>query len=421
MSENNFDHRVVVTGMGVITPMGCGVDPLWEGLLAGRIVAQRIRRFDASGFNVQIACEIECFNIEEYSEYIDKKEAKRMDPLQHFCIACTVQALKQAHLQIDESNADEIGAVVGSGIGGMIIIDQGYHALFEKGPMRVSPFTGPYMIANMGPGQIAISLGIKGPNFTVTSACASGSNAIGEAYEIIKRGDATAMLAGGAESVITPFALAAFHRTQAMSTRNDDPQHASRPFDAQRDGFVYGEGAGLLLLERLDYAKKRGANILAEMIGYGGNNDAFHISAPAPAGVGMAKAMAKALRKANLQPEQIDYINAHGTSTVLNDAAETAAIKSVFGEYAYALPISSTKSMIGHLMGAAGGVEAAVTVKTIMEGMIHGTMNYENPDPQCDLDYVPNAPRKKDVRIAMSNSFGFGGHNASIIFKKYEE
>lgn len=419
MNENHDDHRVVVTGLGAVTPLGASVDALWEGLLAGKVTVRRLGKFDVSGFNVQIASEVTDFNVEDYSEYIDKKEAKRMDPLQHYCIACAAQALKQANLKIDESFADEVGVVIGSGIGGLQIIDQGYRTLYEKGPMRVSPFTGPFMIPNMGPGEVAINFGARGPNFCIVSACASGTNAIGEAYEIIKRGDALAMLTGGAESTITPFGLAAFHRTQAMSTRNDDPEHASRPFDAKRDGFVYGEGAGLVLLERLDFAKQRGAKILAEMIGYGCNDDAYHISAPAEGGTGAAKAMARALKKAGIEPEEVDYINAHGTSTVLNDAAETAAIKTVFGEYAYAVPISSTKSMIGHLMGAAGGVEAVVTVKTMLEGWIHGTMNYEYPDPLCDLDYVPNAPRQKQVDTAMSNSFGFGGHNATIIFRKY--
>lgn len=419
MVENNYDRRVVVTGLGAVTPLGGSVEALWQGLLAGRSTVRRITKFDVTGFNVQIASEVTDFNIEDYSAYVDKKEAKRMDPLQHYCIACAAQALKQANLKIDETNADEIGVLIGSGIGGLQIIDQGYKALHEKGPMRVSPFTGPFMIPNMGPGEVAINFGVRGPNFTIVSACASGTNAIGEAYEVIRRGDALAMLTGGAESTITPFGLAAFHRTQAMSTRNDDPQHASRPFDAKRDGFVYGEGGGVLLLERLDFAKQRGATILAEMIGYACNDDAYHISAPAEGGIGAAKAMARALKKAGIKPEEVDYINAHGTSTVLNDAAETAAIKTVFGEYAYALPISSTKSMIGHLMGAAGGVEAVVTVKTLLEGWIHGTINYEYPDPLCDLDYVPNAPRKKQVKTAMSNSFGFGGHNATIIFREY--
>jgi 3-oxoacyl-[acyl-carrier-protein] synthase II len=324
-------------------------------------------------------------------------------------------------LKADESNTDQIGVVFGSGIGGMVIIEQGYRTLFDKGPMRVSPFTGPFMIANMGPGEVAIKFGFRGPNFTVTSACASGGNGIGEAYEVIRRGDALAMVTGGVESIITPFGLAAFHRTQAMSTRNDDPKHASRPFDAKRDGFVYGEGGAVLVLERLDFAKKRGARILAEMLSYGANDDAYDITAPAEGGVGMAKAMTRAITKAGIKPEQVDYINAHGTSTVLNDAAESAGIKKAFGEHAYELPISSTKSMIGHTMGAAGGLEAVVTIKTIMDGRIHGTMNYEVPDPACDLNYVPNQAITKDVNIAMSNSFGFGGHNACLLFKKYVE
>ncbi|MGB8643626.1 MAG: beta-ketoacyl-ACP synthase II [Anaerolineae bacterium] len=421
MSENNIEQRVVITGLGAVTPLGCQVETMWNNLLAGRNSARRIQKFDASGFNVQIACEVSDFNLDDYADIIDRKEAKRMDPLDIYALAVTAQALKQSGLKIDESNWDEIGVIFGSGIGGLLTIDQGYHALFEKGPMRVSPFTGPYMIPNMGPGEVAIKFGARGPNFTVVSACASGSNAVGEAYEMIRRGDAVAMIAGGAESVITPFGLAAFHRTQAMSTRNDDPEHASRPFDAKRDGFIYGEGAGGLILERLDFAKARGAKILAEIVGYAANNDAYHISAPSEGGVGMAKVMTKAIKKAGIQPGQIDYLNAHGTSTVLNDAAETAAIKKVFGEYAYDLPISASKSMLGHLMGAAGGVEAVITVKTIMEGIMHGTINYEYPDPECDLNYLPNGPVKKDVQYALSNSFGFGGHNMTVIFKKYTE
>ncbi len=420
MSENNSAHRVVVTGLGVVSPLGSSVEKMWQAMLAGKVAAGPIQKFDPSGFAVHIACEVTDFDLDDYADVLDKKEARRMDPLEHYAVACAAQAIKQANLKVDDSNADHIGAVLGAGIGGMNIIDQSYRVLYEKGPMRVSPFTGPYMIPNMACGQIAISFGIKGPNFTVASACASSSHAIGEAFEIIRRGDALAMITGGTESPITPFALAAFHRTQAMSTRNDDPAHASRPFDAQRDGFVYGEGAGVLLLERLDFAQERGAKILAELIGYGASDDAYHITGPAPGGVGMAKAMARAIKKAGIRPEEVDYINAHGTSTVLNDSAETQAIKSVFGEYAYHVPISSTKSMIGHLMGAAGGVEAVVTVKTIQDGMIHGTMNYQYPDPECDLDYVPNTCRKQDVRIAMSNSFGFGGHNSALIFKKYE-
>lgn len=421
MNDNHDDRRVVITGMGIVSPLGHSVQALWQALLAGKTAAKRIQKFDPSAFNVQFACEVSDFDIEHHTNAIDRKEAKRLDMFELFAIACAQQALDQSGFRVDESVADDVGAVIGSGIGGLVTMDLGYHALFEKGPMRVSPFTGPYMIANMAGGQLAITFGVRGPNFAVVSACATGANAVGEAYEVIRRGDALAMFAGGTDSALTPFGLAAFHRTQAMSTRNDDPAHASRPFDAKRDGFVFGEGAGVLLLERLDVAKARGAKILAEIIGYGATDDAFHISAPAEGGVGMARAMARALKKAGIQPEQVDYINAHGTSTVLNDAAETAAIKKVFGEYAYALPISSTKSMTGHMMGAAGAVEVIVTVMTILDGVIHPTINYEYPDPCCDLDYVPNTPRRKEVKIALSNSFGFGGHNIAILLKKYEE
>lgn len=337
-----------------------------------------------------------------------------------YAVAATHQALTQSGLVIDDSNRDDIGVLLGTGLGGLIVIDNAYTALNDKGPMRVNPFTGALMLPNMAGGVVAMTFGARGPNFCVVSACATGSNSIGEAYEIIRRGDAVAMITGAAETVMTPFALAAFHRTQAMSTRNDDPLRASRPFDAQRDGFVYGNGAGVLIFERLDFAKQRGAPIFAEVLGYGATDDAYHYSAPVPDGNGAKRAIRRALQKADIKPEQVDYINAHGTSTVLNDAAETAAIKDVFGEYAYALPISSSKSMLGHLMGAAGAVEAVITVKTMLEGWMHPTINYEYPDPVCDLDYIPNTPRQKEVKIAMSNSFGFGGHNASVVFGKWE-
>jgi 3-oxoacyl-[acyl-carrier-protein] synthase II len=419
--DGRDERRVVITGMGAISPLGHSVDTLWENLLAAKSAGRRIDRFDPSGFAVQICSDVTDFDIEQYAHVIDKKEARRLDPFEQYAVVATDQALTQAGLTIDDSNRDDIGILIGTGLGGLIVIDHGYKTLNEKGPMRVNPFTGALMIPNMAGGQVAITFGARGPNFCVVSACATGSNSIGEAYEIIRRGDAIAMITGASETVMTPFALAAFHRTQAMSTRNDDPQRASRPFDAKRDGFIYGNGAGILIFERLDFAKQRRANILAEVIGYGATDDAFHISAPVPDGNGARRAMKKALDKAHLKPEDIDYINAHGTSTVLNDASETAAIKAVFGEYAYALPVSSTKSMIGHLMGAAGAVEAVVTVKTLQEGWIHPTINYEYPDPECDLDYVPNAPRQKEVKIAMSNSFGFGGHNASVIFQKWDE
>ncbi|MBI4787753.1 MAG: beta-ketoacyl-ACP synthase II [Chloroflexi bacterium] len=414
------NRRVVVTGMGAISPLGNSVETLWANLLAGKSVARPVTRFDASRYAVQFACEVADFNIEDYSEYVDKKEARRMDLFLLYAIAAAAEALKDSGLKIDESNADQVGAIVGSGIGGLQLMQESARTMFDKGPMRVSPFTGPYMIPNMAAGEIAIVFGPRGPNFSVASACATGTHALGEAYEIIKRGDAEAMVTGGVEASLTELGLAAFHRTQAMSTRNDDPARASRPFDAKRDGFVFGDGAGILIFETLESAKARGARIYAEIVGYGATDDAFHISAPVEGGRGAVKAMQRALKKAGLTPDDVDYINAHGTSTVLNDAAETAAIKTVFGERAYQLPISSSKSMLGHMLGAAGAVEAIAAIKTIETGKIHPTINYEFPDPACDLDYVPNEMRAANVRVAMSNSFGFGGHNAIVIFKKYE-
>ena len=413
-------RRVVVTGMGAISPLGNSVETMWANLLAGTSGTHRITRFDATNYAVQIAAEVMDFNVEDYAEYIDRKEARRMDLFLRYAIAGTAQAIKDAGLKVDESNADDIGAVIGSGIGGLQTMQDSAKTLFDKGPMRVSPFTGPYMIPNMAAGEVAIVFGVRGPNFSVASACATGTHAIGESYEIIKRGDAEAMVTGGVEASLTELGLAAFHRTQAMSTRNDDPPRASRPFDAKRDGFVFGDGAGILILESLESATARGARIYAEMVGYGATDDAFHISAPVEGGRGAAKAMQRALKKAGLTPDDVDYINAHGTSTVLNDAAETAAIKTVFGERAYKIPISSSKSMLGHMLGAAGAVEAIAAVKTIETGKIHPTINYEFPDPCCDLDYVPNQMRAANVRVAMSNSFGFGGHNAIIIFQKYK-
>jgi 3-oxoacyl-[acyl-carrier-protein] synthase II len=418
--STNSNRRVVVTGLGIVTALGNDVETVWQNLLAGKSGARRVTRFDPARFAVQICAEIDGFKVEEYSAYIDFKEARRLDPFIQLAVACTAQALKHAALKVDTSNADDIGVIISSGMGGIKTIEDSMRVLFEKGPMRVSPFTGTYMIPNMAGGQVAITFGVRGPNFNIASACATGTNSVGEAFEIIRRGDAEAMITGGAEGYLTEFGLAAFHRTTAMSTRNDDPARASRPFDAGRDGFVMGEGGGVLILESLEFAQKRGAQILAEMIGYGTTDDAFHITAPVEGGAGAAKAMARALKKANVKPEEVDYINAHGTSTMLNDAAETAAIKTVFGESAYKVPISSTKSMVGHTLGAAGAVEAIATVKTIETGWIHPTINYETPDPKCDLDYVPNKPRQKTVRVAMSNSFGFGGHNATIVFKKYE-
>jgi 3-oxoacyl-[acyl-carrier-protein] synthase II len=410
-------NRVVVTGLGTINPLGLDVETTWRNLLAGKSGAGPITHFDPEPFLTRIACQVNGFDPEDYMSY---KEARRLDRYIQFAIASTAQALEQAEFTIDESNAGEVGVIIGSGIGGLLTIDQGYHDLFEKGPMRVSPFTGPMMISNMAAGQVAISFGAQGPNFCVVSACATGSNVLGEAFEIIRRGDAVAVIAGGSEAPFVPFGMAAFHRTGALSQRNDEPERASRPFDAQRDGFVFGEGAAIMLLESLEYAQRRGGKPLAEMVGYAATSDAFHVSAPAEDGRGAAKAMEKALKKAGLKPTDVDYINAHGTSTPLNDVIETKAIKTVFGDYAYQVPISSTKSMTGHLMGAAGALEAIVCIKTIQEGIIHPTINYEYPDPECDLDYVPNVARQADVRVALSNSFGFGGHNATIVLKAYE-
>lgn len=414
---SNGNNRVVITGMGTINPLGLNVETTWRNLVAGKSGAGRITHFDPSPFLTQIACEVKDFDPEDY---IDHKDARRLDRYIQFAIASTAQALEQAQLTIDESNADDVGVIIGSGIGGLLTMDKSYHDFFEKGPMRVSPLTGPMMIANMAAGQIAITFGAAGPNFCIVSACATGTNVLGEAFEIIRRGDAVAAIAGGSESPFVPFGMAAFHRTGALSRRNDEPERASRPFDAQRDGFVFAEGGGVMILESLEYAQRREAKPLAEIVGYAATADAYHISAPAEGGTGVAKSMQRALKKAGLEPTDVDYINAHGTSTILNDVNETRAIKAVFGEYAYQVPISSTKSMTGHLMGAAGAVEAIVCVKTIQEGIIHPTINYEYPDPECDLDYVPNVARPADVKVALSNSSGFGGHNATIVIKAYE-
>ena len=418
MQNSDSRRRVVVTGIGVIAPLGLDPETLWANLLAGKTNAGPVTRFDTSDFLVHIACETNDF---DPLEYMDRKDARRFDRVIQFGIACATQAVRHSGLEINADNADRIGVIFGTAIGGLETIQKGYEALFSKGPKRVNPLTGAMMLPDMTSGQVAIRFGVRGPNHCVVSACATGNTALGEAAEVIRRGDADVMIAGSAEAPMTPFALAAFHRTGAMSTRNDDPQHASRPFDLKRDGFVFGEGAGAMVLESLEHARARGAKPLAEIVGYGSSNDAYHISAPAENGIGAILSMQRALEDAGLRPEDIDYINAHGTSTPLNDASETRAIKKVFGEHAYAVPISSTKSMIGHLMGAAGVVEGVVCIKTIETGMIHPTINYEYPDPECDLDYVPNEPRPANVKVVLSNSFGFGGHNATVVFKKFED
>jgi beta-ketoacyl-acyl-carrier-protein synthase II len=412
------DVRVVITGMGTINPMGLDVETTWRNLIACKSGVRRFERFDVSQFRTQIAADVRDF---DPADYMSPKEAKRMDRFVQFAFASTAEALGQANLTIDEDIADDVGVIFGTGMGGLMTIDEGYRALREKGPRRVNPLFSFMMLPNMAAAQISMSFGPRGPNYCLVSACATGTQAIGEAFEMIRRGDAQVMIAGGSESIFVLFALASFDRTCGLSARNDEPEKACRPFDATRDGLVIGEGAGTMILENLEFARARGANILAEVAGYAATCDAFHISAPAEGGSGAAMAMAKALQKAGLEPKEIDYINAHGTATPLNDKNETQAIKEVFGDYAYQVPISSTKSMTGHLSAAAGVVEAIVCVKTINDGVIHPTINYRYPDPDCDLDYVPNRPRKAEVRTALNNSFGLGGHNACLVLKQLSE
>jgi len=410
-------RRVVVTGMGCITPVGTGKETFWNSLKSGISGIDYITRFDTSEFATKIAGEVKNFNPEDH---IEKREAKRMDRFTQFAVAASKMATEDANLDISTVNSERFGVVLGSGIGGMETLEEQSRKLFEKGPKRVSPLFIPMMISNIGSGQVSIALGAKGPNQTVVTACASATNAIGEAFRMIQNSDADIMITGGTEASITPLSIAGFVSMKAMSTNNDNPKGASRPFDANRDGFVMGEGAGILVIEELEHAINRGANIYGEVVGYGTSSDAYHITAPAPNGEGGARAMVNALRDANITHEKIDYINAHGTSTPYNDEFETAAIKTVFKDHAYKLSVSSTKSMTGHLLGAAGGIEAIASIMSINEGVIPPTINYETPDPKCDLDYVPNVAKKRDVNYALSNSLGFGGHNATIIFKKYE-
>ncbi|WP_448594359.1 beta-ketoacyl-ACP synthase II [Thermoflexus hugenholtzii] len=410
--------RVVVTGMGAITPLGNDVETFWRNVVAGRSGVGPITLFDASAMKTRIAAEVKGFDPEVW---FGRKEARRMDRYAQFALAATQQALQDARLDPARVDRERVGVILGTGIGGIGALVQGVETLMTRGPDRISPFMVPMMLADTAPGLIAIAYGFRGPNMAVVTACASGTNAIGEAMHLIRRGDADVVIAGGAEAAILPVAVAAFNVMGAISTRNEEPERASRPFDRTRDGFVMGEGAGILILERLEHARARGARIYAEVVGYGTSADAYHITAPLENGEGAALAMRRALADAGLSPRDIDYINAHGTSTPLNDKSETQAIKAVFGEAAYDVPISSTKSMIGHLLGAAGAVEAIVCIRAITDGVIPPTINYEHPDPECDLDYVPNVARRKPVRTAMSNSFGFGGHNACVIFRRYED
>ncbi|MGB9839102.1 beta-ketoacyl-ACP synthase II [Thermovenabulum sp.] len=408
--------RVVVTGLGVVSPVGIGVNKFWESLINGKSGISRIEFLDTSDLPVQIGGEIKDFNPEEF---IDKKEAKKMDRFTQFAIAAAKMAIEDAKLNIDQIDRERIGVVLGSGIGGVITWEEQHKILMEKGPKRVSPFFIPMMIANMASAQISMEFNFKGPNVTTVTACASGTTAIGEAFKMLQDGRAEVIIAGGTEAPITPLSIAGFSSMKALSTRNSEPERASRPFDRERDGFVMGEGAGVLVLETLENALKRNARIYAEVLGYGSTADAYHLTQPAPDAEGAARAMEIAIKDANIKPEDINYINAHGTSTPLNDKFETIAIKRVFKEHAYKLYISSTKSMTGHLLGAAGAVEGIATILSVYNDEIHPTINYEYEDPECDLNYVPNKFVKTKVNFALSNSMGFGGHNASVIFGKY--
>jgi 3-oxoacyl-[acyl-carrier-protein] synthase II len=410
--------RVVITGIGCISPVGNDVSTMWSNLLAGKSGVGLITHYDTSRFDVKIAAEVKDF---DGVVFFGSREARRMDRFVQFAMASALQAVSQSKLVISETNRDRIGVILGTGIGGMHTLSQQMDVYIQRGPDRVSPFLVPMMLPDSAAGMLAIQLGVRGPNMAVVSACASGTNAIGEAVESIRRGSADAIITGGSEAVIVPIAMAGLGVMTALSRRNGEPERASRPFDKERDGFVMGEGAGILIIESLEHALSRGATILGEISGYGTSNDAYHISAPAENGAGAAICMQIALQNAGLTIDDIDYINAHGTSTPLNDKSETAAIKTIFGSHAYEIPISSTKSMTGHLLGAAGALEAVICAKVLEEEILPPTINYEIPDPDCDLDYVPNQARKVPVNHIMSNSFGFGGHNASIIVSRYRE
>ena len=410
--------RVVVTGLGCVSPLGLNVEDTWSSILAGKSGVAPITHFDPKDFKTRIAAEVKGFDPEAD---LGRRLARRTDRFSQFALVATEQALQNSSLTVDDSNRDRIGVVIGSGIGGIGTLVEQHSAFIERGPRWVSPHMVPMMLPDTAPGYIAISFGLRGPNMTIVTACASSANAIGEATEMIRRGAADVIVAGGAEAAIVPVAMAGFNVMGAVSTRNDDPQGASRPFDADRDGFVMGEGAAILILESFEHATARGARILAEILGYNATNDAFHISAPAENGAGAETCMRNALADAGLEPSAIEYINAHGTSTDLNDASETAAIKAVFGDHAYNLAISSTKSMTGHLLGAAGALESMFCVLALRDGQLPPTINYQTPDPVCDLDYVPNQSRRMQISTAMTNSFGFGGHNASLIIGKPED
>lgn len=409
-------RRVVITGVGMITPLGTGNEKSWNNLIEGRSGLRKITHFDPDNLPCQIAGEVPDFEIDRF---IEIKEQKKMDRFIHFGLSAATLAMDDAGLEVTEDNADRIGVIVGSGIGGLSAIEHYKQILLEKGPKRVSPFFIPMTIINLTSGQISIRFGVRGPNSAVATACATGTHSIGDAFKMIQHGVADAMICGGTEAVITPLGIAGFTSMKALSTKNTEPEKASRPFDRDRDGFVMGEGAGVLIIEELEHALKREARVYAELIGYGLNSDAYHITSPSPNGEGAAKCMGYALKDAGISPDDVDYINAHGTSTKYGDELETSAIKKVFGSHAYKLCLSSTKSMIGHLLGASGGVEAAICALSIQRGIVPPTINLDNPDTGCDLDYVPHKARALDVNIAMSNSFGFGGTNACIILKRF--
>jgi len=411
-----LERRVVITGIGLITPLGVGVNESWSGIIAGKSGVGEITRFNASIYGTQIAAEVKGFKAEEF---MAKKEANRMETFIAYAVAATRMAMEDSGLIIDDDNANRVGVLTGCGLGGLNMLEVTAHTVDTKGPKRVSPFFIPMLIGNMAPGMISIVFGAKGPNSSVATACAAGTHAVGDAYEIIKYGRADAMITGGVESVVTRTCIAGFGAMKALSTRNDDPDHASRPFDRDRDGFVVGEGSGMMILESLEHAQARGAKIYAEVVGYGMSGDGYHITSPPPNGEGASRCMQAALDNAGITADQIDYINAHGTSTPLNDLYETRAIKATFGAAAHSVPVSSTKSMTGHLLGGSGGVETIFTALAIQNSILPPTINFENPGEECDLDYVPNKAREKEVTYAMSNSFGFGGTNASLILKKF--
>lgn len=408
-------RRVVITGVGTVSPLGCGNEKNWNALISGTSGIGLITRFDTSDMPVKIAGEVPDFNAEEF---IDKKEIKKMDLFIQYALAAAHYAMEDSGLVINDENAERVGVLVGAGLGGLPTIEKYHTLLGEGGPKKISPFFIPMLIINLAPGHISIKYGAKGPNISSVSACATSTHSIGDAYHIIKRGDADAMIAGGTESVVTPLGIGGFAAMKALSDRNDDPKSASRPFDKNRDGFVMGEGAGIVILEEYEAAKARGAKIYAEVVGYGMTGDAYHLTAPAPGGEGGARSMKMALNNAGIAPEQVSYINAHGTSTPIGDMYETMAIKSIFGEHTKKMMVSSTKSMTGHLLGAAGGIEAVYTLMAMDKGVVPPTINYTDPDPECDLDYVPNTARDAKLEYAMSNNFGFGGTNATLLFKK---